>query len=193
MTMHPIFFIDTETGGLDPHTHSLLEVGLAVVARGEIVERHEWFVRLDHYVVDARAMKVTGLNLVEVFEGGVRPEQLAAELRALSVKYTTEQPRGTGVTSLRPRLGGQNAPFDRDFLDQHLPGGSRSVLHHENVDIKGLVSYLTDKGKLPAGSSSLGGTYERVLGRPLEGAHRALTDAVAAAEVYLELLRRDDL
>lgn len=189
--MHPIIFTDAETGGLDPLRHSLLTLACVVVDRGEITESHEWAVKLPEYTVSPGGMKVNGLNIVEVHARGLIPGDIATELRALSSRWLYRVPgQDESRPPLRPRFGGHNCHFDRDFIDAAIPGGSRAFFHHEDVDTKTIASFLTDRGEIEPGGMSLGTLYQRVLGRPLEGAHGALADATATAELYLALMSR---
>ena len=63
--MSKLLFIDTETGGLYPDKHSLLTVAFAMYEDGEVKAEAMWAIKSKDYVVNAAALKINNINLVE--------------------------------------------------------------------------------------------------------------------------------
>jgi DNA polymerase III epsilon subunit-like protein len=183
---HPIMFVDVETGGLDPHKHSLLIVAWSVIDTSDkIVDNGTASVLLPEYSVTPFALQVNGLNVIDVAREGEKPDWISSLLCAILHKHSTEDGRGRIIY---PRLGGHNTAFDAGFLDAQLPG-FKGYHHHELVDTKGIASFLRDAGLIDPPSLSLGDLYQHILGRPLLGAHSAVNDVTATMDVYFELMK----
>lgn len=184
----PIVWIDTETGGLEAGYHSLLTIAALAMVDGKVIDERSWYIRQNTYTVSPEAMKVNGLSLIDLYEQGKTVDVVADELNGFVRRFdTTFTDTATGkVKILKPRCGGHNVQFDRGFLKATFP--HLNLFHHEDVDTKTIASFLADAGLIEEGGMSLSGLYERIMDKPLEGAHDALADIRATAELYLMLL-----
>ncbi|PYE51855.1 exonuclease domain-containing protein [Deinococcus yavapaiensis] len=180
--MAKIVFVDTETGGSRPETHSLLTIGLVTLNTRSLDVTTPLLIRVKHevYHVNAEAMEVNGIDLKEHHALAVAPEEAAEAVRVYL----------RGDKGRRVMIGGHNVAFDERFLRALVPDW-RSLVLGATVDTKATAQFLLHAGAL----SNVGGTrLEDLAARfdiPLRP-HDALEDAVATARVYaafLELLR----
>lgn len=177
----PMVVVDTETGGLHPRSHALLEVGAVFVADGTI----HMDVTYNHVikpafgkVVTEEALAVNNLTLEDLAVASSLDVALEYwEEDYLKRVYTRVQELGFDSKDLV--FGAWNSSFDAPFLLENgfwMPARGRMVC---------LWSYAMDRG-LPLAHLHLqdvAAHYNIPVGR----AHRALEDAVTAARVHLRM------
>ncbi|GAC1552104.1 MAG: hypothetical protein NVS3B10_14390 [Polyangiales bacterium] len=166
----PIAVIDTETTGRDPTTGDrIVEIGIVVGLRGEIVQRYNWLVNPGRPIPDG-AREVHGISDDDVKDkpsfARIAAEVAAALKGSIPVAY--------------------NASFDRGFVAAEL---ALSGLVHEAFPpclrpecewVDPLV-WARELQKFEKGKK-LGDVAAR-LGVALENAHRASDDAEAALRI----------
>lgn len=172
----PIAVIDFETTGLDAANDRVVEMGIAVFERGELVESKSWLVNPEMPVPDA-ASAVHGIT---------------NEMLANAAKFADV------LEEALPMLVGRvpaayNAPFDRRFLRAEFarlgldaPDGAHA-LNDELAWIDPLV-WVRETQKYEKGKKLTDAA--RRLGIDMGNAHRADADATAAGRVMLELAKR---
>ena len=159
--------VDTETTGLDPASHALVEVATVVIDAQGVIDR--WTSLVDPgRPIPADAVAVHGITDAMV-AGAPPPAQVAADLR-----------RRCGDLPLVLH----NALFDLPFLVALMRRAGQPALLNPIIDTLGLARGLTGLG-----GNSLGALAER-LGLPREPRHRALGDAMTTARVFLALVER---
>ena len=176
--MPSIVFVDTETGGGRPETHSLLTVGLVTLdtKTGEVTRPVQVRVKHDLYCVSAEAMAVNGIDLIKHHEHAADAGHAAGEVRAyLQFKRKS-----------RALLGGHNVGFDVRFLKALLPDWNELVVGAP-VDTKVAAQFLIHAGKLPKTLNTRLADLAAHFGIPLQP-HDALEDATATARVYAAML-----
>lgn len=161
-------FLDTETTGLDPVQHEIIEIG--IVRCGP------------------------DLDVVQEWETKIRPQRIeTAHPRALEINgYTPEEWESAPLfeevapTILSMLNGsvvcGHNVDFDIGFVDAALKRAG-----FDPLDLKGKVDtvQLAREHLFPKGLRSASLDNIRVFfGIPVEGGHRALKDALDALDVY---------
>ena len=188
--MH-IVVVDTETGGLDPARHSLLSVGVVLLEDGGIADSREWLVREpdEHLCVQAEALAVNRIDLVQHLEQAQPPAAIAAELAAFI-------PRAYRSRKGRALLAGHNVGFDYGFLTRLArlagdPGLLDRTFHHRTLDTASIMHFLELRGELPVNPGSLSRAC-RYFGIEHNGAHTALGDATATALLLERLLHPPD-
>ncbi len=191
MQLHerPLAFVDTETTGLSPQKHEIIEVAIvfddSVMASGRAWTRH----------LSPIAPGVVGWHT------RIKPKHIEdAEPKALSVNgYTAD--------------GWESAPMISDVLDILLEilGNSQAILggHNVNFDKEFIVStalrcfrtprlgyHLVDtvtvcyEHLVPCGLGSLSlDSVRQYMGMPVHRHHAALQDALDAREVYRRLTK----
>jgi len=208
-----ILFIDTETGGLEAERHHTLTVGWALVEGVRITSTGERLISRSEYLFEQRALDRNGLDLAHLRAAGVSPLEAYQALMDVARPVTADL--GSANENL-PRFGGFNTPFDRGFIAALSREAASGTIHKvagtpgepgvppkkspsmppltlhpgADVDMLPVTTFLRRAGLIKAENSRLDSIYLALTGRPLEGAHTALADAVATAEIYLDLSAR---
>lgn len=177
-------FLDTETGGLDPRSHSLLSLGLVVGDASGVVDSTEIFIRHDPYVVTGGGMKVNRIDLATHHALALTPIDALNQLDEFLNRHFPEKSRVT--------LVGHNIAFDQAFLSAFLLSLGRDPegrFHHRIVDTHSIASALRDAGKLDLQRLSSDSLFERFgILVPAEKRHTALGDSLATFELYWKLV-----
>ena len=181
----PLLFLDTETGGLDPRSHSLLSLGLVVGDGPRLTHSLEILVRHEPYVVSAEGMKVNRIDLVRHSETALDPPVALAVLEVFLEQHFPH--RCQPIT-----LAGHNVGFDQAFLGAFLAGQGRSLeprFSHRVVDTHSLAAGLRDAGRLPLANLSSTALFAHFgILVPEAQRHTALGDALATFELYWKLV-----
>ena len=181
----PMLFLDTETGGLDPRSHSLLSLGLVVGDGPAVRNSLEILVRHEPYVVSAGGLAVNRINLVEHSRAALDPPVALAVLEVFLDQHFPH--RCQPVT-----LAGHNVGFDRAFLGAFLAGQGRALeprFSHRTVDTHAIAAALRDAGRLPVDNLSSTALFAHFgIQVPDEKRHTALGDALATFELYWKLV-----
>jgi DNA polymerase-3 subunit epsilon len=174
--------LDLETGGLDPRRDAVLAVGMVPVRRGVIVLGEAWqtLVRPEAGAISAASIRAHQLVPSEM--EGAPP--LAAVLPEIERRIS-----GTVLLVHHARL-------DVRFLRESFTRCRRRWPRPTVVDTEDLLLALARKQRFidPAAGEKPPvlnlAAARRQLELPDYGAHDALTDAVAMAELFLALRRR---
>ncbi len=147
----PMLFLDTETGGLDPGSHSLLSLGL-VVGDGPVPAHSlEILVRHEPYVVSAGGLKVNRIDLARHHEAALDPPMA---LNVLDVFLDQHFPH-----QCKPIiLAGHNVAFDQAFLGAFLERQGRTLeprFSHRTVDTHALAGGPAGRGPAAPGEPEL--------------------------------------
>lgn len=151
-----LVWLDTETTGLDPTKHALLEVACIItddklqeVARfesvvgypvgpdGKRVEFHE----TDEFVRNMHTANGLWDDIRKAFGSGDYlgvnevDAKLAAFIRLHAVRVVTDEKGRKSVE--RPQLAGSTISFDRAFMKAYLPR-AEAELHYRNLDVSSL-------------------------------------------------------
>lgn len=165
--------IDVESGGLNPDVHSLLSVGVVIVIDGNIVETDEFFIRHDKYTVTTEALKVNGIDLVDIELKGISTTDAWIRLEALFQQHFGDAP---------VVLAGHNVNFDRWFIIKQIYDGVTTRFSHRVIDTVSALRLLQFAGKFPEGSCSSDAAFEYFgIHRPTP--HNAGDDSIATKEL----------
>lgn len=178
--MTKILVIDTETGGLDPASHSLLTLGMVAgeLETGLVLGQEELLLKSDRYEVTAEALSINQIDLV-------KHHGTASEAYWFTVRFHSFVrqwvPDGEKMTLL-----GHNVEFDRGFLKYHVD--LDEFCHRRVLDTSVLWQHYRLTRQLDAG----GGMSDALahFGIPCEGWHTALGDARSTWRLFLELKKR---
>ena len=169
----PIWALDLETTGVDPHTAEVVQFAVArVTPSGRVLEQHSGVIRTEGWGEGAES--VHGITRSESAIGMHR-ERMVDEIRAgLYRAFGNREP-----------LVVFNAAYDLTILARYRAfpaAGTPAVLDPLVLD--------KQAHKYRRGSRKLGAVYAHYYGEVLNGAHDALADAVAAARVAFALAER---
>lgn len=176
--MDSVVVLDTETGGLSPNIHSLLQIGL-VGSRGR-----ELVVNVNTPgVVTQRALEVNGIDMREHALRAMVPEKAVALIEAFLEGLRSVAPGGELWTA------GHNVGFDIRFMQKlyELVGMTCPFDTYRSIDTKTLLFGHYARGKVQKGALSLGAACEN-FGVDLVGAHTAIGDARATRDLLVKLL-----
>lgn len=179
--LRPIAYLDTETSGLDPATHEILDV--AVVFDRDVAER----LRIPHltfpegadygyYASRVKPERIEVASPVALQVNGYTPEEWADAPDAASVVKVLQVILKDAVPC------GHNIPFDVSFIQAMIRRtGSTVRMDYHSLDTTTLAHAVL----VPAGLDLLKLDVIRdFLGWPKEGGHRALKDALDARSLY---------
>ena len=180
--------IDIETTGLDPLFHDIIEIAILPLdgefePLGDIPPFVARIRARRPQNASAKAMEVNELDL----DDGDEYHEFLARLLAWLEEYRIE----------KIQMLGQNADFDRSFIEANIPELGRMLGHRDIRDSQRLACAYNDLVRMKTGKPAfewLGLTdLRKALGIEGSQEHRALDDALDAARVYKALLEKIDL
>lgn len=178
--MPHVVILDTETGGLDPWSHSLLSVG---VVSGDGAHSAEIFVAEPEIVITPHSESIHHISAAWLAKHGVHPEAACDAIDAFLAQCSRERP---------VMIAGHNIAFDIAFLrrlyhlaDRPMP----NTLSHRTLDTHTLLWSLAARDRLPAHACASDGAFAHFdIAPPEEARHTALGDALATRALLAHLL-----
>ncbi len=186
--MTKLLVIDTETGGLDPSTHSILSVGAIVWEDGKLRDAIEIYVLEQKLQVDSKAMEINRIDLPWLQQHGVSPVDAVKQLLDFIGKNFKE----CRVSREKIAIVGHNVNFDVGFLKRlfNLAGQDyEEVFSHRVLDTAGILRFLSLAGKIsiPSAGSTAAFDYFHIDIKSSER-HTALADARATGQLLTKLV-----
>lgn len=190
-----LLFVDTETGGLDPTKHSLLQIGLVCYdseAR-EILAQKKINVKHDEYVVTAKAMQINGINLVNLDASGNDTWGALMQVINFLEGYFPMKIQSTSdrdVVGARPSkpivMVGHNLILDKGMLHKLFDEFGMSLdswISYRSIDTMSFLYALQFLGKIPA---EVDGLFEAAqhFGITQLRPHDALDDCLTTIQVF---------
>jgi DNA polymerase III epsilon subunit-like protein len=193
--------IDTETSGLDPSWHELLQIAIVPLDSNCQVRQDVqiFYINIKPEAperADPDAMRVNKLDLADLVLQGHDCEKakdlLVEWVNTLGLPYTDYGNRKRLIPL------GQNYSFDKGFIEQWL-GSSlyNSLFHYHYRDTQVAASFLNDHAAMHAEKVPFSKTGLAWLAKTFNiqnsQHHDALNDCRVTAEVYRQLLMRGGL
>jgi DNA polymerase-3 subunit epsilon len=183
-----LLVIDTETGGTDAQTNSILSLAAVVWDNARTSVEFDVAIVEPILSVTPKAMEINRIDLAEHAKHGV-PPAVAVELfnTFLLENFPTEI-----MSHAKVVLSGHNIGFDVAFLKRlYVLGGGNfdEMFSHRLLDTAGIVRFLSLAGLTPlasAGSSEAFSHFGIVV--PDCDRHTALGDARATADLLTKLV-----
>src|SRR5882757_3710344 len=170
MKADKILFIDTETGGIDPASHSLLSLALVVWKEMDARASIEILVNDGVLNVTEKALEINGINLGEHKKKAVSPVLALQQLdQFLDIHFSRDE---------KIILGGHNINFDVNFLNVFLTRNGYNFqqrFSHRFVDTSSILFYLYLTGKIKRKLTASQDAFD-YFGIPVPGRHTALGD-----------------
>lgn len=183
--------IDTETGGLDPHKHSLLSIaGVIWVPGQEPRKSFDFLVKEPLITAQPEALIVNGIDLSLLAKQGFTPKEGVSQIqKALFDGFGDRNTNG-----LVP-LAGHNVGFDISFLKRlYRLAESDDYEHdfsHRSLDTSSILTFLMCAGHLPFNKPKSDFLFEFCNVMPSdEQRHTALGDALATANALNVLIKK---
>ena len=110
--------LDTETGGLDPQRHPLIQIAAVAVSNLEVVETFERKLSFDLETADPEALRHNSFDHEVWKREMVEPREAATELSGFMRRHQSVEmfSKRTGQAYLLAQVVGHNIRFDLDFL-----------------------------------------------------------------------------
>jgi len=182
MKADKILFIDTETGGTDPASHSLLSLALVIWKELEVRASIEILVDDGVFNVTERALEINGINLSEHKKKAVSSALALQQFdEFLDIHFSRDE---------KIILGGHNINFDVNFLNAFLTRNGYSFqqrFSHRFVDTSSILFYLYLTGKIKRKLTASQDAFD-YFGITVAGRHTALGDAFATAQLFSKLV-----
>ncbi len=186
--MTKLLVIDTETGGLDPLTHSILSVGAIIWEDGELKDAFEVYVLEQRLHVDSKAMEVNRIDLPWLRQHGVSPIDAVKQLMGFVEKNFKE----CRESRAKIAIVGHNVNFDVGFLKRlfSLAGQDyEELFSHRVLDTAGIMRFLSLAGKISIASASSSAAFDYFhINIKSSERHTALADARATGQLLTKLV-----
>lgn len=181
---------DVETGGLPDKLkkEATLEVALTELAfvsvdaeSLEIIDQKSWLFKpyKDDLIYEKEALTVSNISLDLLNESGVEMTQAFKEIE----HFLSQQKRDTNL----PKLVGHNIKkFDLPFIENLFVLNKANVLKYFNGDVYDTLEWARDKWV--EGKFNLQTVCQR-FGIEHVSAHRALSDTIVTAKVWIKFLK----
>lgn len=104
-----LFVLDTETGGLDPQTASLMQIAGVILKNGRVVYEYQSLVKSKDgkYLCNEFARKMHGITDEEINANGKYPDEIVKDLKKIQDQFFGGEPM---------TIVAHNAAFDISFL-----------------------------------------------------------------------------
>lgn len=166
-----LVFIDTETTGLRPEVHEIIEIAIIVENNGCIQNTYHWKVKPENLEnASETALQINGYNAKD-WCNAVSFSQIGEQIRQIL--------KGQYIV-------GHNPQFDLDFINEmlfrsHLPGVKGRLIDTKQLAFEHLYAL---------GCTSLSfDNIRKFMGYTDKGAHTALIDAQQTRRLYNDLCR----
>ena len=183
MKKSKILFIDTETGGLDPNSHSLLSLGMVVWDNYFITSSKEIFINDGILNATEEALNINKIDLDFHKLVAISPKEAIEQIKTFIQENFNSDEKVT--------LAGHNINFDVNFL--------KKCFHNENYEFNKYFSYRTIDTSAILHYLYLGGVINHkaisldqacnLFGINIPNRHTALDDTVATANLFTKLLK----
>ncbi len=178
-----ILVIDTETGGLNPESQSILSLAALVVSNGVITDQMYTLINEGaNIIAEGSALTINGLTMSQIHSEGVTP--------SVAVDLLTAMLERQGLTS-NVIICAHKAAFDVGFLRRLYRLAGRDFdarFSHRHLCTHAVAIFLKYVGLINPKDESLSG-LAGYFGIPLDRdrGHNALSDALALAGVLSDL------
>lgn len=194
------FVLDTETGGLDPNSASLMEIAGVILKDGKVVKKYSSIVKSPDgkYLCNDLARKMHGISDEMANEKGKLPTEIIKDLKEIRDEYFDGKP----ITVIA-----HNPVFDIPFIKKMFvdAGNTLSSTKTDNefdynkifsrniLDTATMAKILYLQGKLPFERSSLDNILKFYnIPVPENLRHTALGDAKQTAQAFVLMFKHLD-
>lgn len=178
-----LVFIDTETGGTDPHKHSLLSIGVVVWDKMDgIIAQKEFFVKNTRYYVTKEAQRINKFDRKSHNAVAQEPKEVINGLISFLSNYF---PENTGFP-----IVGHNIQFDINFLKEFFKKNGRSFNNyfaHRSIDTYSIFKVMSMTGLIDKNLNSSADAFA-YFNIKVQQRHSALYDCIATVELFEKLL-----
>lgn len=184
--MAKLLIIDTETGGLDPERHSIIQLGAVVWEDGQLGESIELLICEMKLSLSDSAMAINRIPVEKIYAEGLMCVQAVEKFHEfLNRNFPEDQPI---------ILAGHNVGFDISFMKRlykkaHTFDLFEKTYSHRSLDTAGIVRFLILAQKLPSGLEGSDAAFKHFGIEPTEQErHTAMADAKSTGLLLTNLL-----
>jgi len=190
--MNKIFFVDTETTGLDPKINGIHQIAGQIIIDGKMVAEIDYkFKPLPTEKIEPEALAVSGLTIEEVMARPLDSFTVYKKVDALLATHVNRYDKHDKMV-----IAGYNCNFDAGFINEWFQKHRNKYffgLCHGGAYLDGLNMALLleiKTGKRIFIPDRKLKTVAQALGIPLDNAHDALADIQATRDVIKTLWKR---
>lgn len=192
-----LFVLDTETGGLDPNSASLMQIAGVVLQNGKPVYQYQSLVKSKDgtYMCNDFARRMHGITDEEINKYGKYPEEIVYDLKLIKDNIFDGEPM---------TIVAHNAAFDISFVKKMFvdagielssttsanPFEYNNIFSRNAIDTATMALILRLQGKLDFDRCSLDNILKYYnISSPDVERHTALGDAKQTAKAFLCMFR----
>lgn len=181
MSDKKFILVDTETGGIDPKQHSLLQIALiALDSQLQVLGTKFWRVRWDLYRVTPDAMRVNGIhNLHKHHEKAIPESVVKSGIVAFLNTYRSAQEKYVPM--------GHNVNFDIGFMREFFPNWT-GFFGYRSFDTQVIAQEKIFRGLIPEETGTSLADLTKHFQIENKRPHHAGYDAAATLKVLKKLL-----
>jgi len=181
-------FVDTETGGLDAESASILSLGCAVASKGKILKTLEIKIK-EPCIIIRGGLEINKIDMNEHIKEALTPEESVEKF----LSFVLETPDIYKNELGKIILFGHNVYFDIIFIKRLFSFTKhiyKDTFSHRNMDTASILKYLCFKNILKEDISSLSSAI-KYFGIKGGQRHVASDDALLTAKVFQKLMELD--
>lgn len=182
--MTRMLVLDTETGGIDPMTNSILSLGTVVWEDGVLGAEFEVKIKEPILSLTIEAMAINRIDLVEHAKTALSPAEAMKRFRAFLKKHFKNEPKIA--------LVGHNVGFDIGFLKRLCRLSEQNyddLFSHRSTDTAGILRFMALAGRSNLSGAGLDEALAHFNVKVNGGLrHTALEDARATALLLTKLV-----
>ena len=172
--------LDVETGGLDPQTHSILEVSGILWKPGKVIQPvFDCYIKEENITTVPRAMEINQINLDKVEKHGRTPKE--------AINYIRNRLDDVLGIDRRPvKILAHNASFDYSFLRRLYELAGEKIyedFYGRTVDSASILEFLMLADHIKGNRASADVLFESTNNQIKDNErHRSYYDALATAK-----------
>jgi len=187
MNDRKIFWIDTETTGLDSIKHDIIQLSCLVEINGKIETKEDFLCQPFSYTnIDPVALQINNTT-IEDLKSRQTPQEMHCKLKTVMHKYIDNYTKGHAKFS----PAGFNVRFDVDFLREFFIKNNdkyyNSYFDYHLLSVDSLLNILEYRGLLDLENHKLI-TACKHFGIELD-AHNALSDITATRKILYKMFQ----
>jgi DNA polymerase III subunit epsilon len=186
--MTKLLVIDTETGGTDPESHSILSLAGVVWADGQLVDELELLIVEQIMCINPHALEINNIDVEEHRHQGIPPNEAVDALNEfIRSNFNDELDLGKKVI-----LAGHNVQFDIGFLKRLFRlahANFDDLFSYRVLDTASIIRFLNLAGVIHLAGAGSEEAFEYFrIPVPAGQRHTALGDAKATALLLNKLV-----
>ena len=172
--------LDVETGGLDPQTHSILEISGILWKPGKVIQPvFDCYIKEENITTVPRAMEINQINLDKVEKHGRTPKE--------AINYIRNRLDDVLGIDRRPvKILAHNASFDYSFLRRLYELAGEKIyedFYSRTVDSASILEFLMLADHIKGNRASADVLFESTNNQIKDNErHRSYYDALATAK-----------